>query len=78
MAILVVGGGYLYTRGEALSYTVHSNKMTHIVHMNGIFIIHYFGEWIAGVLQPPETIHYFRCTAGMSLAEQGSATCRKY
>ena len=39
---------------------------------------HYFGEWIADVLQPPETIHYFRCTAGMSLAEQGSATCRKY
>ena len=39
---------------------------------------HYLGKWIADVLQPPETIHYFWCTASMSLAEQGSVTCRKY
>lgn len=38
----------------------------------------YLGEWIADVLQSPVTFsHYFRCTIGMSLAEQGSATYRK-
>ena len=39
MAILVEGGGYLYTRGGALSYAVQVIKMTYIVHINGIFIM---------------------------------------
>ena len=49
---------------------IYSNKSdiycTHYYHA-----IHYLGDGIADVLQPPGTSsHYFPCIAGMSLAEQ--------
>lgn len=51
IAIFVADSGYLYTRGRALSYSVHIViKLTYIAHISELLSCHYLDEGIADVV----------------------------